>query len=362
MIQFSIVTVRTSTRPIISCLLMSLLFNILFFVVAPIVHAAPEDWAVNVRGATLIDAKTGKILFEQRAGHQIAPASLTKVVSMFVALDAVKAGKKKLNTKVKISKTAAKQGGSSMNLKAGEYVTLNRLLYGMAISSGNDAAYAVAEHVGGSHKNFVKLMNQKVKKLGAKNTVFYNAHGLPAKGQLTTARDMARIAAAYLKTHPSSLKYHRGKTLTHHGVRTTNKNPLLKDFPGADGLKTGFVNASGYNIIATVKRGNTRLIGVNLGAVNSKIRSKEINRLMKAGFEAPKKKLTVTQYLLNPNQKPTKTAIANKTTTTKKQTASVSKKPTKTIQKSSGSTKQPSKVSTKTVASQDGEWTSFGSL
>ena len=252
--------------------------------------AAPACANLNVRGAILYNMQSGKVLYAQDADRRIAPASLTKIMTMYMVMDHIKAGKVKLKDQVKISALAAKQGGSRMRLRAGERVSLDKLMMGLAVSSGNDAAMAVAEHVAGSQKAFVRLMNAKAKKLGMKNTVFLNPHGLPAKGQITTARDMLILSQNYLKTHPKVMRYHRMKTLDHRGVTTYNKNPLLKDCPGADGLKTGWIQASGYNLISTVKRGDTRLVGVVLGSANSKVRAREMRSLVEAGFTALKGK------------------------------------------------------------------------
>lgn len=254
---------------------------------------------LNVRAAVLLDAKTGKILFSQNPDQRIPPASLTKVLSMMVTLDAVRAGRLKLSDTVRVSRHAANQGGSRMGLRAGERVSVNRLLMGMAVSSGNDASMAVAERVAGSGKQFVKLMNAKARQVGMRSSTFKTPNGLPAPGQYTTARDMGRLSYAYLKRHPTALQYHRMRVLKHRGAVTTNKNPLLGVCPGADGLKTGWVSASGYNIISTVRRGKTRLIAVILGASSPADRSREIRRLVEAGFHARAKGITVASALSN---------------------------------------------------------------
>lgn len=240
---------------------------------------------LNVVSAILVDAASGKILYEQNADAPIPPASLTKVLSMYIALDHVKNGKISLRDNVKISPRAARTGGSRMFLKAGETVSFDELLTGMAVSSGNDASVAVAEHVAGSTSNFVQLMNNKARSLGMGNSVFRNVHGLPSKGQMTSARDMMKLARSYLNMHPQALRYHSTCFIKHNKVITTNKNPMLGNCEGADGLKTGWVNASGYNLISTVKRGPTRLIAVVLGAENSHLRGQEMNRLVEAGFK-----------------------------------------------------------------------------
>lgn len=254
---------------------------------------------IEARSAILLDAATGRVLYEQDADKLIAPASLTKVLSMFVVLDSVKAGKVSLKSPVRVSRKAAGQGGSRMHLKAREKVALDRILMGMAVSSGNDASVAAAECVAGSEERFVQLMTQKMRQLGLKQSVFKNAHGLPAPGQRTTAREMAVLSYQYLKKYPEALRYHRSRALRHNGIVTTNKNPLLDVCTGADGLKTGWITASGYNIISTVKRGNTRLLAVIMGASSGLVRSQEVRRLMESGFYAVEKKTTVASALQN---------------------------------------------------------------
>lgn len=258
---------------------------VLTFVVASVCGAHASE-RLNVVSAFLIDQNSRRVLFEQNADAQIPPASLTKVISMYVALDHIRAGKASLADKVKISARAARTGGSRMFLTRGETVSLDELLMGMAVSSGNDASVAVAEHIAGSTDRFVQLMNAKARALGMTETTFRNVNGLPAAGQKTTARDMGKLAVSYLTAHPQALRYHSTRFIRHNKVITTNKNPMLGNCEGADGLKTGWVCASGYNLISTVKRGNTRLVAVVLGAENSQVRGQEMNRLIDAGYRS----------------------------------------------------------------------------
>jgi D-alanyl-D-alanine carboxypeptidase (penicillin-binding protein 5/6) len=246
----------------------------------------PAGANLNVRSAILMDMNTGRVLYAQNADIRIPPASLTKIMTMYVVMDQVRAGKVSLKDKVAVSRNAARQRGSRMHLKAGERVSLDSLLTGVAVSSGNDAATAVAEHVAGSVSGFVRLMNAKAKKLGLKGTTFSNPHGLPAKDQETTARDMLTLSASYLKAHPSAMRYHNMLAIKHRGAVTINKNPLLNSCPGADGLKTGWIPASGYNLVSTVKRGKTRLVGVVLGSATPRDRADEMRDLVEAGFTA----------------------------------------------------------------------------
>lgn len=239
---------------------------------------------VTAASAIIYDMDNEAILFEQNADTPIAPASLTKIMSMFLALDHMALGHDAHDTPVTISREAAFAGGSSMGLHAGETTTLGKLLLGMAVSSGNDASHAVAEHVGGSVAPFVKMMNARAKALGMRDSHFANPHGLPHPAQYTTARDMLTLARAYLRAHPEALTLHNTKLLEHGGYTSWNKNPLLGQYPGADGLKTGWIRTSGHNLIFTATRKGKRLLGVIMGAPDAIMRGAEACRLLDAGF------------------------------------------------------------------------------
>ena len=245
----------------------------------------PTHGAVGVCAAILYDLDQDAILFEQNADTPIPPASLTKVLSMFLVMDQIRAGLASLDSPVTISRLAARTGGSRMGLRQREQLTLEQLLTGMAVSSGNDASTAAAEFVGGSVPAFVNMMNAKARSLGMRDSVFVNPHGLPARGQVTTARDMLALARAYLRTYPEALRFHSTHVLNHRGSTTWNRNPLLGQYPGADGLKTGWTNASGYNLIFTAAQGNHRLLAVIMGAPDGRTRSIEAFRLLDAGFK-----------------------------------------------------------------------------
>lgn len=265
-----------------SCLLLVLLFW-----GSSLAGAAPQippAALAKVCSAIVYDLDHDAILFEQNADERIPPASLTKVMSMFLALDFVNQGHAGLDDAILVSSEAAAQGGSRMGLRANEAVSLKKLLLGMAVSSGNDASYAVAEQVGGSADAFVKMMNTRAASLGMNDTNFANPHGLPHPAQYTTARDMLTLARAYLKAHPQSLDLHNTQILEHGGYKTWNKNPLIGQYPGADGLKTGWIRASGYNLIFTAARDKRRLLAVILGAPDVLTRGAEACRLLDAGF------------------------------------------------------------------------------
>lgn len=269
-----------------------------------ILHAFPVSaQPINGRSAILMDVTSGRILYEQRPDLRIPPASLTKVLSMYVALNAINKGKISFSDKVKISPHAAATGGSRLGLRSGERVTVDKLFHGMAVASGNDASVAIAEHVAGSTAGFVHQMNALAQRLGMRNSRFVNVHGLPAEGQYTTARDMLRLARAYQAQYPRTRKYHLAPSVTHNGRTEPNHNPLVGNYPGIEGLKTGWVTAAGYNIIVSAQQNGHRLIGVILGAPNTGIRAAEARRLLNAGFSAVNKSSPSAAAALGVNKK-----------------------------------------------------------
>lgn len=257
----------------------------------------PLEAAPAARAAILCNLDTGKILFERNADLQLAPASLTKIMTMFLALDAVRAKRLSLNDKLTIPAAAAKAGGSCMGLKAGEKVPLVRLLAGMAVSSGNDAATAVAQRIGGSIDKFVRSMNDKARKLGMKSTRFHNPTGLPAAGHKSTARDLMLLCRAYFRAHPQAARFHNMTYFVHRGTVARNTNSLLGRVPGVDGLKTGWTVASGYNLIVTAKRDKTRLLAIVLGCPNKQARDAMAISLLDAGFKYPASPLKARQMI-----------------------------------------------------------------
>lgn len=252
---------------------------------------------MNAKSAILMDVTTGRVLYEQRADMRIAPASLTKVLSMFVAMEAISARKADYNSIVTVSRNAARTRGSTMKLKTGDRVTLDKLFYGMAVASGNDASMAVAEHIAGSSDAFVGRMNTLARRLGMKNSRFVNVHGLPDDRQYTTARDMLKMARSYEAKYPRARKYHLAKSVTHNRHTEPNHNPLVGYYRGLTGLKTGWITAAGYNIIASAKRDGHKLIAVILGAPSTEVRAAEARRLLNAGFRTLGKKKTVATDL-----------------------------------------------------------------
>ena len=244
-----------------------------------------NPFPVAVRAAVLMDAQSGALLYTQDANERIPPASLTKVLTLFLTFDAIQQGRADLDDIVPISKKACRTGGSKMFLKAGDRVPLEELIKGIAVDSGNDASVAVAEHLEGSERRFVARMNEKLRALGIRHTRIETVHGLPARNQYTTAADMALLARAYIQAHPEALRYHQLASYTYRNVSQENHNKLLFQDPSVDGLKTGYTRKSGYNLLATAKRGNQRLIAVVLKAKSRTIREEEALRLLNFGFE-----------------------------------------------------------------------------
>ena len=253
---------------------------------------AEEDFAPGAKSAILMDFATGQVLYEKNADEALAPASMTKIASMLIIMEAIDSGSLSLDDEVTISEDAASMGGSQVFLEAGEVYKVHDLLKGIAIASGNDAVVALAEKVAGSQGEFVDRMNERFKELGASNTNFVNAHGLDAEGHYSTARDMATIARELLK-HEKILEYtsiYEEYLENNDGTKTwlVNTNKLVRFYDGVDGLKTGFTETAGYCLTATAKKDNFRLISVVMGEDSSENRSSDTVKLLNYGFNTYK--------------------------------------------------------------------------
>lgn len=240
--------------------------------------------------AVVMDADTGRIIHAENADRPVQPASVTKILSLYLTYEAISEGRMHLQDKTRISKKAWRTKGSRMFLEPGSEVTLEELIQGICIVSANDAAVALAEFMAGHTDHFVDRMNAKARQLGMFRSRFKNPHGLPAKGQTTTARDIAILSREYLKHFPHSLQMHSKQSLTYHNITQHNHNLLLSHYPGTDGIKTGFVHKAGYHLAATAVQGNTRLIAVVLGSRTPGIRLRETMRLFDEGFSRSQEK------------------------------------------------------------------------
>jgi len=243
---------------------------------------------IEARSALLMEPMSGKILYEKNADEKFAPASVTKIMTMLITMEGVDSGKIKLDDKVTCSENAKKMGGSTMLLDTGEIRTVEELLKGVAIASGNDAAVALAEYLGGTEQDFVNMMNKRAQELGMVNTTFKNCNGLPADGHMSTAKDIAIMSKELLK-HPKVLKY-TGTYMDNISegrkspIELVNHNKLVRFFEGCDGLKTGFTDEAKYCISATATRNGVRMLSVIMGAPTYKIRNRDAGVLLNYGF------------------------------------------------------------------------------
>ncbi len=239
--------------------------------------------------ALVLDADTGKTLFEANADARVYPASVLKLMDLYIILTRIEQGTLKLDEMVQVTREAYKTGGSQVYLDPKEQFPVEELIYALMVQSANDAAVALATHIAGSKEGFVALMNQKAQELGMKNTVFHSVHGLPpSEGQepdVTTARDFAILCRELVK-RPEALKYTstqtRGFREDKFIMRTHNK--LLSQVAGCDGLKTGYYQAAGFSIAATAKKGGVRIITLVMGSADRKVRDAQAAQLLAKGF------------------------------------------------------------------------------
>ena len=266
----------------------SFLLVFALFFCAPIrAEAAPE---VSAKSACLMDIETGTVLHEQNADEPLAPASVTKVMTMLLVMEALDSGRIKATDLVTTSEAAAAKGGSQIFLKVGETMSVEEMLKAVAVSSANDCACALAEYIAGSEEAFVERMNARAQELGMKNTHFVNCTGLDdsedAKEHRTTARDIAIMSRELMKNHPDIQKYTTiwMDTVRNGAFGLANTNKLVRFYPGATGLKTGFTSQAGYCLSATAQREGLGLIAVVMGAATSQDRFNSCKQLLDLGF------------------------------------------------------------------------------
>ncbi|WP_374652974.1 D-alanyl-D-alanine carboxypeptidase family protein [Dongia sp.] len=255
------------------------LFLSLVIILAPSVAAAR-----NV--TVLVDVDAGAILRAEGANALWYPASLTKMMTAFMVFEAAKAGKIHFSDKITVSANAAGQSPTKFGLKKGQKITVEQALTAMLVVSGNDAAVALAEAIGGTEERFAQMMTATAHRIGMTRTEFRNASGLPHAGQVTTARDMAELALHILESYPEHYPLFGKRSVTIAGRTQPSVNGILSSYQGADGMKTGFTCGSGYNLVASAKRNGRRLIGVVLGASSRGERAALMTQLLNAGFQA----------------------------------------------------------------------------
>lgn len=249
--------------------------------------------------AILMDAHSGQTLYDKNADVALPPASITKIMTLLLAFDELSSGRVQWDDLVAVSERAWSMGGSQMFLNIGQEVTYGELITGISVVSANDACVAIAEHIAGSEDAFVREMNDKAKELGLSKTMFRNSNGLPAEGHVMSARDIANLAQHLIKTHPKILELESMTEFKFNDILQYNRNPLLGNFEGADGLKTGWTEEAGYCLVGTAQQNDLRLISVVLGTENDTQRLAASRTLLNHGFRNFKfdKVITKNQYI-----------------------------------------------------------------
>jgi len=248
----------------------------------PLITPAPPT--LNAKAYILIDVNSGKILAEKNSEEKLPPASLTKMMTLFVISNALQNEQIHLTDNVRISEQAWKTGGSRMFVKEGQQVSIEDLTKGIIVDSGNDACVAMAEHLGGSEAAFTEIMNQQAKNLGMNNSHFTDSTGLPNQDLYTTAKDLAILGSALINNFPQYYHWYNQKWFTFNGIRQPNRNRLLWRDNQVDGLKTGHTNEAGFCLVSSAKRDNMRLLAVVLGSPSETARADDSERLINYGF------------------------------------------------------------------------------
>ena len=269
-------------KNVFALLLIALLSAFQFSVQAAVPVPAPPQ--VSAKNYLLMDFNSGRILAEKDADAQIEPASITKLMTSYVVYSEMEAGRLSLDEQVLISEKAWRMGGSRMYLEVGSKVSVELLLKGLIIQSGNDASVALAEHIAGGEDAFVGLMNQYAANLGMTATHYKNSTGWPDAEHLTSARDIATLAEAFIKDFPEHYKGYSEKVFTYNNIKQYNRNKLLWRDKSVDGLKTGHTDSAGYCLVSSAKRADMRLISVVLGADSEESRASVSQSLLNYGF------------------------------------------------------------------------------
>ncbi len=266
-----------------------LLMTLVLMAVLPLMAQAqqvliPSPPQINGSSYVLMDPASGRILMESNSDERLPPASLTKMMTAYIVERELDENRLSMDEMVPISVKAWKTGGSRMFVQEGSRVSVEDLLKGVIIQSGNDASVALAEHVAGSEGAFADVMNQQAQLLGMKNTRFETATGLPHENQYSTAYDLALLAAAIINDYPENYPLYAEKHFTYNNIRQPNRNSLLWRDPSVDGLKTGHTEEAGYCLVASAQRDDTRLIAVVMGTDSSEARAREVQKMLNYGF------------------------------------------------------------------------------
>ena len=257
--------------------------------------------------AIVVDAKSGEVLYAKRADAPRYPASITKVMTLYLAFEALAAGKIELDDPVVFSPRASAQAPTKLGVRAGDSITVQQAMESMVTRSANDSAVAIAEKLGGTEQRFAALMTLRAQELGMSNTTFANPHGLPDSRNLSTARDLAILSRAVMRDYPQYYRLFATKNFQFRGQNIRNHNGLLYTMDGVDGLKTGFTNASGFNLAISAVRDNRRLIAIVMGGPTASTRNKVAESLLLTGFDVLERRahgeqITVAQNFFEPPQ------------------------------------------------------------
>ena len=275
-------------RSTVCLVLGALVFGTLMIAASPVARAG-----VGNDAALVMDAETGRVLYARSGDAPRSPASLTKIMTLYLMFDQIKAGRLKLTDEITFSANAAAQKPTKLGLKKGGTLTVEQAIYALVIQSANDVAVAVAEHIGGTEQQFARMMTQRSRDLGMKRTTFRNPSGLPAAGQITTARDMAILSRAVMRNHPDLYRYFSATEFTFRGRTIKTHNRVLTSLKGANGIKTGYTRASGFNLTTSAERNGKRLIGVVLGGDTGKQRDDEMRTMLEAWFKQLERRPTL---------------------------------------------------------------------
>lgn len=261
-------------------------FTLLFLFISTANAAVPIPAAPKVAAQNyiLVDANSGRVLAEKEADVQVEPASITKLMTSYVIYNELEAGSLSMDDMVTISEKAWRMGGSRMYVEVDKQVSVHDLMKGLIIQSGNDATVALAEHIAGTERAFVDLMNQYAAKLGMTNTHFLNSTGWPEEGHLTSARDISKLALAVIQEFPEHYAWYKEKVFTYNNIKQYNRNKLLWSDDSVDGIKTGHTESAGYCLVASAVRSDMRLISVVLNTDSEKTRASVSQSLLNYGF------------------------------------------------------------------------------
>lgn len=275
----------------------------------PYLSLKPTPAADTKYAAIVVDANTGEVLYAKRADSPRYPASITKIMTLYLAFEAISEGRVKGTDMMTVSSKAASQPPTKLGVAAGDQISVDDAMRALAVKSANDMAVALAEHLAGSEQRFAALMTLRGQELGMSNTRFVNASGLPDSRQISSARDIAIMSRAVMRDFPQYYGYFSLRSFTYRGVTMTNHNRLMGQFAGMDGLKTGYINASGYNLAASAVRDGRRLIAVVLGGRSGASRDDHVEDLLMTGFDVMKRRslgetITVAQSMFEPTEGP----------------------------------------------------------